>query len=317
MAAPVTAGIDIARSGGPEPALDRVTANDDTAAVDSARAVDPAQDVVATATEATPSRRRPSWSSVVLAAAAVFFLLPLYGSAVFALSTGRAFSLKPLLDALADPGFHDALFLSVVYSALATALTVVVMAPTCYLVVLRFPRLRGPLEFLSILPFVIPPIVLTLGLSQLYGINSPLSLLNSAWAPALLICGYFVLSLPFAYRAIDNALRAVDVRTLTEAAQSLGAGPVPTFATVIVPSIRSGLVAAALLAFTTAMGEFTLAALLGFPTFPVFLTNLNGFSPRSASALVLVSFVITWAGVLGLGLVARRTPGGRSIPVAK
>jgi putative spermidine/putrescine transport system permease protein len=78
---------------------------------------------------------------------------------------------------------------------------------------------------------------------------------------------------------------------------------------VIVPSISLGLVSGALLAFTTAMGEFTLAALLGYPTFPVYLLNVNGFNPRPGEALVLVSFLITWAGVIALAVVARRAPG--------
>jgi putative spermidine/putrescine transport system permease protein len=278
---------------------------------------------VATPVDVAPSRGgsqaipRPGWSAIVLGAAAVFFILPLVGSALFAVWNGKVLSFAPVVDALTDPGFHDSLLLSIVYSLFATIVTVAVMAPTCYVVVLRFPRLRGGLEFISILPFVIPPIILTLGLSQTYGINSPVSLLNSSLAPGLLICGYFILALPFAYRAIDNALRAVDVRTLTEASESLGAGPVTTFRRVVVPSIRGGLLAAALLAFTTAMGEFTLAALLGFPTFPVYLTNLNGFSPRAASALVIVSFLITWAGVLGLSVIARRTGGQRSLPVIR
>jgi putative spermidine/putrescine transport system permease protein len=265
----------------------------------------------------TQARRRGrfgiGWSAIVLIAAAIFFLLPLYGSAVFALSTGKAFSLKPLLDALADQGFQDALVLSLIYATVTTILTLLVMSPTCYVIALRYPRLRGWLEFVSILPFVIPPIVLTLGLSQMYGIASPLNLLNSPAAPVLLIGGYFILCLPFAYRAIDNALRAVDVRTLTEAAATLGSGQVRTFVQVIVPSVRTGLVAAGLLAFTTAMGEFTLAALLGYATFPVYLENLNGFSPREASALVLVSFFITWIGVLALVVVGRRSPGARVV----
>jgi putative spermidine/putrescine transport system permease protein len=150
---------------------------------------------------------------------------------------------------------------------------------------------------------------MAVGLSVVYGINSPVNLIASDWAPVLLIGGYFVLTLPFTFRAIDNALRAVDVRMLSEAAASLGASPTRTFLRVIVPSISLGLVSAALLAFTTAMGEFTLASLLGYATFPVYLLNINGYQPREGEALVLVSFFITWAGVIALAVIARKTPG--------
>jgi putative spermidine/putrescine transport system permease protein len=253
--------------------------------------------------------RMPIWAIAVLTLSAVYFLLPLYATAAFGFSTGKHFTLQPLWDGLADDGFQTSLRLSLFYSVITTVLSLAVVAPTAYLVELRFPRLRSTVEFLTILPFVIPPIILVVGLSSIYGINSPVNLLASSWAPVLLIGGYFVLTLPFTFRAIDNALRAVDVRTLTEASESLGAGPIRTFVRVIVPSISLGLVSAALLAFTTAMGEFTLAALLGYPTFPVYLLNINGYQPRMGEALVLVSFVITWAGVIALAAVARRAPG--------
>ncbi len=242
-------------------------------------------------------RRTPVWAIVTLAISAVYFLLPLYATAVFGFSTGKQFTLQPLFDGLGDDGFHSALILSLMYSVVTTVLALAVVAPTAYLVELRFSGLRSTIEFVTILPFVIPPIILAVGLSSVYGINSPLNLIASDWAPILLMGGYFVLTLPFVFRAIDNNLSAVDVRTLSEASASLGASPVHTFLRVIVPSISLGLVSGALLAFTTAMGEFTLAALLGYPTFPVYLLNINGFQPREGEALVLVSFVITWAGV--------------------
>jgi putative spermidine/putrescine transport system permease protein len=253
--------------------------------------------------------RVPIWAAVVLIVSAVYFLLPLYATAAFGFSTGKHFTLQPLWDGLADDGFHASLGLSLMYSVVTTILALVVVAPTAYIVELRFPGLRSTVEFLTILPFVIPPIILAVGLESTYGISSPVNLIASSWAPVLLIGGYFVLTIPFVFRAVDNALRAVDVRTLSEASASLGAGPIRTFLRVIVPSISLGLVSGALLAFTTAMGEFTLAALLGYPTFPVYLLNIYGYQPREGEALVLVSFFITWAGVIALAAVARRTPG--------
>jgi putative spermidine/putrescine transport system permease protein len=259
------------------------------------------------------ARRTPAWAAVVLMVAVVYFLLPLYATAVFGFSTGKHFTLQPLWDGLADDGFQTSLQLSLMYSIATTLLALIVVAPTAYLVELRFQRLRSTIEFLTILPFVIPPIILAVGLESTYGINSPVNLIASSWAPVLLMGGYFVLTLPFVFRAVDNALRAVDVRTLTEASASLGAGQMRTFLRVIVPSISLGLVSGALLAFTTAMGEFTLAALLGYPTFPVYLLNINGYQPREGEALVIVSFVITWAGVIALAVVARRAPGSQII----
>ena len=251
----------------------------------------------------------PIWSAVVLILAAVYFLLPLYATGVLGFSTGKHFSLQPLFDGLGDGGFQSSLQMSLMYSVATTILALAIVAPTAYLVELRFPYLRPVVEFVTIMPFVIPPIILAAGLSSVFGINSPINLIASQWAPVLLVGGYFVLTLPFVFRAIDNSLRAVDVRTLSEASASLGAGPVHTFLRVIVPSISLGLVSGALLAFTTAMGEFTLASLLGYATFPVYLFNEYNVQARIGWSLVIVSFLITWAGVIALAAVARRTPG--------
>jgi len=254
-------------------------------------------------------RRSTVWAVAVIVFAFMYFTVPLVATAGFALSDGKHFTLQPLFDALGNPDFQSAIELSIGISVLATILSIVIVAPTSYLIVLRYRRLRTLVDFITILPFVIPPIILTLGLRQVYGVESPLGI-NLVGSPILLICGYFILSLPFTYRAVDNAMRAVDVVTLTEASESLGAGGIQTFRALILPGTLLGIISAALLSFTTIMGEFTLASLLGYQTFPVFLNNVYASQARQATALVIVSFIITWAGVLALAVVGRRAGGG-------
>jgi putative spermidine/putrescine transport system permease protein len=120
------------------------------------------------------------------------------------------------------------------------------------------PRLAGIVEFITLLPLVIPAIVLIFGFIRLYGSSSILPLTaTSLGADALLMFGYVGLGLPYMYRAVDTALQAIDARTLTEAAQSQGAGPVQILIEIILPNIRSGLLSGAFLTFAIAIGEFT------------------------------------------------------------
>jgi putative spermidine/putrescine transport system permease protein len=257
-------------------------------------------------------RPRPGRSvlpAVIIVGAFLYYVVPLIATASFALSDGRHFSVTPLTDALGDPAFHDAITLSAGIAILTTIVSIVIVAPTSYLIVLRFRRIRTLVDFITILPFVIPPIILTLGLRQVYGAESPLGV-NLVDSPLLIVGGYFILSLPFTYRAVDNAMRAIDVVLLTEASESLGAGALRTFRLVILPGSLLGIISAGLLCFTTVMGEFTLASLLGYATFPVFLNNVYASAPREATSLVIVSFMITWAGVLALAGVGRRAGGG-------
>ena len=96
--------------------------------------------------------------------------------------------------------------------------------PTAFWVRLRLPRLRPVVEFITLLPFVIPPIVLVFGLITTYS-RPPLPLTaRDIGSNVLLVAAYVVLSFPYMYRAVDTGLRAIDIRSLTEAAQSLGAG---------------------------------------------------------------------------------------------
>ena len=71
-----------------------------------------------------------------------------------------------------------------------------------------------------------------------------------------------VLSLPYMYRSIDTGLRAIDIRSLTEAAQSLGAGWPTIILRVILPNVRLAVLSGAFLTFAIVMGEFTIANFL-------------------------------------------------------
>ena len=117
-------------------------------------------------------------------------------------------------------GFGDALWLSLRLALVTTVITLVLMVPTAVYVHLRLPQLRRLIEGITILPIVIPPVVLIVGVLQI----APGSLKGT---PYLLALVYVVLAMPFAYRSLDAGLRAIDLRTLVEASRSLGAAGRP------------------------------------------------------------------------------------------
>ena len=130
----------------------------------------------------------------------------------------------------------------------------------------------GLVEFITLLPLVIPAIVLVFGYIKLYGSSSILPLTaTSLGADALLMFGYVGLGLPYMYRSVETALRSIDVRTLTEAAESQGAGVFTILFHVILPNIRSGILSGAFLTFAIVIGEFTFASLLDRPAFGPYL----------------------------------------------
>lgn len=254
----------------------------------------------------------------------IYFLVPLISTLVFALSDGNTFSLQGFAGTFTDANFNQSLLLSLELAVASTLLTVVLVTPTAYWVQMRLPQARLVMDVLALVPFAVPAIVMAFGLIQIYSSATPLvnvlSLglvpllgngLEIGSTPQLLICAYVIIALPFVYRPIDNSLRAINTRVLSEAAASLGCGWWRIFLTVILPNIWPGVISASLLTFSTAMGEFTLASLFGLETFPVYLNVIEQSNAHRASALTILSFVVTLLCMLGILLLARvRRAGG-------
>ncbi|MGA9190333.1 MAG: ABC transporter permease [Anaerolineales bacterium] len=216
--------------------------------------------------------------------------------------------------------FQDRWFLivfthSITLSAATVLTSVVLIVPTAYWVHLRLPKALPLLNLISTLPFAIPAVVLALGLIKLYG-QGPLQL---ARTPPMLVLAYVIFTLPFMYRPVASSLEAVDVRRLTEAAQSLGASWPRTLVQVILPNIMPGILSGGLLVFATVFGEFTLATLLvgaRYKTFPMQLVYYTRRDGRIASAYSVISFTVAWVTSLIILWVATwgtRRSAGRGV----
>jgi len=153
---------------------------------------------------------------------------------------------------------------------------------------------------------VIPAIVIVFGYIRLYNTSSWLPLTGSAMGTnILLMFGYATLSLPYMYRAVDTGLRTIDVATLTEAAQSLGAGWVTILARIILPNVLVAILSGAFVTFAIVMGEFTMAALLNRPAFGPYMQLLGANRAYEPAALAVIAFGITWACMGLIQLVTR------------
>ncbi len=185
---------------------------------------------------------------------------------------------------------------------------VLLVVPTAYWVRLKLPHWRPVVEFITLLPLVIPAIVIVFGYIRLYNTSSWLPLTGTAMGTnVLLMFGYATLALPYMYRAVDTGLRTIDVRTLTEAAQILGAGWPTIIARVILPNVLVAVLSGAFLTFAIVIGEFTMAALLNRPAFGPYMQNVGANRAYEPAALAVIAFAITWAcmGLIQV-LVARR-----------
>jgi len=240
-------------------------------------------------------RRFPYWRWIILVLAGFYFGLPLYAGFRFA-------GISSFPSVASQEGFSDAFTLSLRLAAITTVLTLVLMVPTVIWVHLRLPKVRRIMETITILPIVIPPVVLILGVLEV----SPAQLKASANLLALL---YVVLAMPFAYRALDAGLRALDLKTLVEASNSLGGGMGTTLWRIILPNLRTALLSATVLTVALVLGEFTMASLDLYQTFPVWIVAFDQTSGPISVAASLAALIVTWIVLMLISMIGGR--GGR------
>jgi len=249
--------------------------------------------------------RPAAWVALLLGL--LYFVIPLWGMFEFSLRMRRGvYSLDAYTSVLSNPEFRATFGFSVLMSLLTIVVGVLLVVPTAYWVRLRLPQLRPVVEFITLLPLVIPAIVIAFGYIRLYNTGSFLPLTGTAGGTnVLLLAGYTMLALPYMYRAVDTGLASVDVRTLTEAAQCLGAGWVTILARVILPNVLVAVLSGAFLTFAIVIGEFTFAALLDRPAFGPFMQRVGEDRAYEPSALAVIAFAITWACMGVISLVTR------------
>ncbi|HLA97941.1 MAG TPA: ABC transporter permease [Anaerolineales bacterium] len=247
-------------------------------------------------------RKSNVWSWFIFILGMIYFFLPLYATFVFSLKMIKdRYTFEAYKVAFQDPNFFSHFGYSVLWAILTIVISLLLIVPTAYWVHWRTPRLRPVVEFITLMPFVVPAVVLTFGLIRAYG-SPPIVLIGS---PALLIAGYVTLSLPYMFRAVDTGLRSIDVRTLTEAALSLGAGWRVILTQVIFPNLRVAILSGVFLTFAIVMGEFTFASLLAWPAFGPYMEEIGAMRAYTPQALSVVSFLLTWGSIGLLQLVSR------------
>lgn len=261
------------------------------------------------------SGRLGPWRMLFLAVLGVYFFVPLLAMARFAfqrwavpvLTWDRIFdgwSFDAIVDAFNDPNTLPAARTTVLLAIATILFTIVLLLPISIFVEIKARQLRPVLLVLTLAPWVVPPIALVVGVAGTFRSAVPW-FLGSIWC---LVPFYTLWALPFAYRAIDGGLRAIDVRTLYEASRSIGAS-VPTFVfRVVLPNMISSMLVVSALTAATVGGEFAFASLLLKNTLPTQLLLLNRADPRGSMALSLLIMLATTA-IIGIAAALLRRRG--------
>jgi putative spermidine/putrescine transport system permease protein len=270
--------------------------------------------VTAAAHTARARRRRGSlaWRTtrvVALAAFAVFFFLPLLSMLDFSTRVigGGGRTAQPWVNLFQDEQLRSSIITSLLLALFTMLLMLLLLVPTMVWVRLRVPTASRLVESLCLLPLTIPPLVIVVGISNVY-----------AWvtyllgdSPLTLTFAYVVLVLPYSYRALDSALSGINVVTLSEAARSLGAGWGTVIVRVVLPNIWAGVTSAAFVSVALVLGEFTFASLLNFETMPYVIGLLGKSDAPTSVAASLAALVFASLLLLAMSFIGRRDRSSR------
>ncbi|MEH3075665.1 MAG: ABC transporter permease subunit [Quadrisphaera sp.] len=238
------------------------------------------------------------WAVLGVAAAAA--LVPLLAMLDFSTRTPTGGRSGEAWSSLAtDPDLSAAILVSLQLALLTALVVVALLLPTMLLVALRLPWARQPLELVCLLPLAVPAVVVVVGVAPVY-----------AWvvyllggSPLNLVFVYAVLSLPYAHRALAAGLGGLDLRTLVEAARSLGARWPDVVLKVVVPNLTGAVASTVVLVVAVVLGEFTVASLLGYDTLPVAINLVGKRDAELSVAASLASLLLAFVLLLGLSLL--------------
>jgi thiamine transport system permease protein len=224
---------------------------------------------------------------------------------------GGRFEPGSVLEVLGRPRTARVVSLTVWSSTMATALSVALGLPAAYVLHrLRFPG-RSLVRALTLVPFVLPTVVVGIAVRQLISPSGPLGALGLDGTSAAIVMGLVFFNVAVVIRTVGAAWESLDRRP-GEAAAALGAAPWQVFRTVTLPALRPALVAASSVVFLFCATAFGVVLILGGPTHSTVETEIYYLTAdyldlRAAAALSIVQLL----AIVALLVVAARL---RAVP---
>ena len=257
---------------------------------------------------------RPSRAALALLWLALVFLVGPFAVVFIAGFSGdetlafppRSWSMRWVLHVFTVDSFQRSFVTSIAVGVGSTLGALALGVPVAYALSRNLvPRVAGPelVRTLLTLPLIVPGIIVGLAL-----LNHMVLLYNLPVLASLLV-GHTALLVPYAVRVVGASL--ANLRTdIDDAAVTLGATPMQAFTRVVLPNIRGGIAAAAVLAFITSFNQVPVSLFLtgpGISTLPIEMMSYmeTSYDPSIAALstlLVLMTIAVVAATEKLLGI---------------
>lgn len=244
----------------------------------------------------------------------LFFVLPMIASIEFS-TRGNGVGAPRTLDSWkligSTPELSTAITASLELAVITSLMMLVLLLPTMVWVRLRLQRISRVVEFICLMPITVPAIALVVGIKPIYvwitnTFSGPSGVCECGGDSILVLSfAYLILVLPFAYRALDAGLASIDLKTLSEAARSLGAGWGTVMLRIVVPNISSAILNASLLSVALVLGEYTFANLLNYENLQVAVAYESLVDAGTSVAISVAALAFAFVLLLALSFFGR------------
>ena len=240
-------------------------------------------------------KRTGAGPKIIIAILMVYLFLPFIITGLYSIASNwsntvlpEAYTTDYYRQMFTSERFWLAIGRSVLVSVAGVLLAEFVMTPLVFAVSAFNPKLESVLKVLTLMPYAIPGVISAAALLQAYGgTDLPMVL--------ILACAYFVLIMPLVYSGLNNAMHAIDIVPVTEAARVLGASTWQTFLKIIIPGVAPGILVSTLLSFSTLFGEFVIANMLiggSYETVQIYLFLIMRQTGHLSSTVVVIYVLI-------------------------
>ncbi|RYM04747.1 ABC transporter permease [Sporolactobacillus sp. THM7-7] len=223
---------------------------------------------------------------IVLLGPLVIIIITSFGADSYLSFPPKSLSLHWYQNIFETEGFISTFKTSIFVSLIGNLIALIIGIPAAYALSRYHFKGKGVLNALFISPLLIPGIVLGFTMLKYVIVTYHMPIYTG------LLVGHSIIMLPFVIRVISSSLSNFDF-SIEEAALSLGAGKLATFFKVVLPNIRSGLIAAILLAFLESFNNVDISIFItgpGVSTLPIQMLQYveNYFDPTIAAISVLL-----------------------------